>query len=92
MGRSQSACLLFARGCLSRQLQADGRPEIEGLITFRGAPMDALRTPYAKTVGQTDPKNSYKPTAIAARERMLERKASGWWLGDRRLNYLVRVT
>lgn len=179
MGRSQSACLLFALGCLSRQLQADGRPEIEGLITFRGAPMDALRTPYAKTVGQietllyewakrhdclraalwqgdaladgteippeivpgdivvvgslsvppqiepyrskwlkewggvthgfvvtatdgrrissvdggqTDPKNSYKPTAIAARERMLERKASGWWLGDRRLNYLVRVT
>lgn len=179
MGRSQSACLLFARGCLSRQLQADGRPEIEGVITWRGGPFDALRTPYAKTIGQievllyewakahghlhtalwqgdaladgteippeivpgdivvvgslsvppqiephrttwartwggvthgfvvtgvsgrdvesvdggqTDERNSYKPTAIKSRSRRLERKDSGWWLGDRRLNYLVRVT
>lgn len=178
MGRHQSACLLFARGCLSRQLQADGRPEIEGVITWRGAPMDALRTPYAKTIGliepllyewakarghlhtalwqgdalvdgteippeiipgdivvvgslsvrpqlepyrskwlaqwggvthgfvvtgvngytvesvdggQTDERNQGKPTAIKARTRQLSRRPSGWWLGDRRLNYLIRV-
>lgn len=178
MGRSQSACLLFARGCLSRQRRADGTPEIPGQITWRGGPFDALRTPYAKTIGQievllyewakqrghlhaalwqgdatatgaeippeivpgdivvvgslsvppqiephrttwartwggvthgfvvtgvsgrevesvdggqTDERNSYKPTAIRARSRRLERKDSGWWLGDRRLNYLVRV-
>jgi hypothetical protein len=44
--------------------------------------------------GQRDADNGGAPTAIAERERRLERRGNGWWLvsaGDaRRLNYVIR--
>lgn len=40
MGSHQSSCLLFGRGVLA----AD---EVDGVITWAGAPLDVLRCPYA---------------------------------------------
>lgn len=56
MGSYQSGCLLFARGCLAHQRRADGSPEIDGTITWRGKRIDALRAPYAapELLGQID--------------------------------------
>jgi hypothetical protein len=47
MGSRQSGCLLFARGCLAHQRRADGTPELDGSITWRGRSVDALQDPYA---------------------------------------------
>ncbi len=41
--------------------------------------------------GQTDARNGGRPTAITRRERKLERRPSGWWLGGRRLSWLIRA-
>lgn len=42
--------------------------------------------------GQTDVLNENRPTAIAQRVRKLHQDAAGrWWLGDRRLNYIIRA-
>lgn len=56
MGSHQSGCLLFARGCLAHQRRADGTPELDGQITWKGKRLDALRAPYAapELLGQID--------------------------------------
>ena len=176
MASTQSACLLHARAILATQKDADGAWCLPGEITLNGRRIDALRTPYAKTIGQIEtlltewgrqhgyltpqfhrgdaqpdirpgdlvmvgqggsppkdatarqrwlqewggvahgfvvvgtggaevmsvdggqddhanltPQGRPRPTAIRARTRTLVRKASGWWLGDRRLAWRIRV-
>ncbi len=171
MASTQSACLLHARAILAVQKDADDAWCLPGEITRNGRRVDALRTPYAQTLGQIetlltewgrqhgyltpdpwrgvdppdirpgdivlvgqggsppkdavaraqwlqkwggvahgfvvvgtggaevmsvdggqpDPLNGNRPTAIRSRTRTLVRKANGWWLGDRRLNWRIRV-
>lgn len=176
MASTQSACLLHARAILATQKDADGAWCLPGEIILNGRKVDALRTPYAKTLGQIetlltewgrqhgylaaqfhrgdaqpdirpgdlvlvgqggsppkdrderarwerewggvahgfvvvgtggaeimsvdggqddqlnlDDKKRPRPTAIRSRTRTLVRKANGWWLGDRRLNWRIRV-
>lgn len=54
MGRTQSACLLFARGLVAVQKRGDGSWEVDGAITRNGRTIDALRTPYVQTIGQIE--------------------------------------
>lgn len=171
MASTQSACLLHARAILATQKDGGDAWCLPGEITLNGRRIDALRTPYAKTVGQietlltewgrqhgyltdrfhrgdaqpdirpgdivlvgqggsppsdpvarakwlqewggvahgfvvvgtggaevmsvdggqTDTLNRGLPTAIRPRTRTLVRKANGWWLGDRRLSWRIRV-
>ena len=171
MASTQSACLLHARAILATQQDGDGAWCLPGEIALNGRKVDALRTPYAKTLGQietlltewgrqhgyltphfhrgdaqpdirpgdlvmvgqggsptrdkavraqwerewggvahgfvvvgtggaevmsvdggqTDTLNRGLPTAIRSRTRTLVRKGNGWWLGDRRLNWRIRV-
>ena len=68
MGRSQSACLLFARGLLSRQQRADGGPELRRLVGLVGqlAQGKAPRTAPPKASSSTAPS---APAASSAPER-----------------------
>lgn len=176
MAATQSACLLHARAILATQKDADGDWCLPGEITRNGRRIDAMRTPYAQTLGQIetlltewgrqygyltpdlwrgvdppdirpgdivlvgqggsapkdpavrakwlqewggvahgfvvvgtggdavmsvdggqddlanlDSKGRPRPTAIRSRTRTLVRKGNGWWLGDRRLNWRIRV-
>jgi hypothetical protein len=176
MASTQSACLLHARAILATQQDGDGAWCLPGEVTLHGRRVDALRTPYARTLGQIetlltewgrqhryltpnfhrgdavpdirpgdlvmvgqggsppkdptarqrwlaewggvahgfvvvgtggdavmsvdggqddfanlDDKKRPRPTAIRARTRTLVRKANGWWLGDRRLAWRIRV-
>lgn len=176
MASTQSACLLRARAILATQKDGDDAWCLPGEITLNGRKIDALRTPYAKTIGQIetlltewgrqhgyltpdlwrgvdppdirpgdlvlvgqggsppsdpvarakwlqewggvahgfvvvgtggaevmsvdggqddhlnlDSKGRPRPTAIRPRTRTLVHKHNGWWLGDRRLNWRIRV-
>ena len=176
MAATQSACLLHARAILATQKDGDDAWCLPGEITLNGRRIDALRTPYAKTIGQIetlltewgkqhgyltphfhrgdaqpdirpsdlvmvgqrgsppadpaerakwlqewggvahgfvvvgtggdavmsvdggqddhlnlDDKKRPRPTAIRSRTRTLVHKPNGWWLGDRRLRWRIRV-
>jgi len=41
--------------------------------------------------GQPDSGNGYKPTAIAECVRTLANKGGSWWLGGRRVNYIIQT-
>lgn len=54
MGSRMYSCLMFARGIAARQKKADGSPEIDGEILWRGKRIDALRCPYVQHIGMIE--------------------------------------